>query len=169
LFNCFGMTLVDKILLLISYVGPKKNNWIIMKTSNIKKGIALLFCAVFVSSMVAFAGGILEDKTTEKTREAVENASPDDWYTLAKSADKCFDKKVNLKEASQWIDQSLDITEAPYNLEVKGNYYMLNNLPEKALEYYVKAVRKANSDDPTDGENIQRVQKKIAEITEIGR
>lgn len=138
-----------------------------MKLKNIKQGIALLICALFVSTQVSFAG-ILDDKTTEKTRAAVENASPDDWYTLAQSADKCFTKKVNLKEASLWINESLEITEAPYNLEVKGNYYMMNNLPEKALEYYVKAIRKANSNDPMDGDNIDRIQKKIAQITNIG-
>lgn len=106
------------------------------------------------------------DKTAEKAREAVENAGPHDWYTLAASAEKCFKKKVNLNEASEWLDQSLEIAQMPYNLELKGDYYILNKLPDQALEFYVKAM---NVMKEKDGEaDVSKIQKKISEIISIG-
>lgn len=116
------------------------------------------------SGHVSFAK--INEKTTEKTREAVENAGPHDWYTLAASAEKCFKKKVNLKEASEWLDQSLEIAQMPYNLELKGDYYMLNKLPDQALEFYVRAM---NVMKEQDGQaDVSKIQKKISEIISIG-
>jgi hypothetical protein len=122
------------------------------------------FVFIFISS-AAFAANIQvkdTDKTTLKAREAVENASPDDWKTLAESAEKCMKKNVNLKEAATWLDKSLTIKEDPYNLRLKGDYYQLNNLPQQALEYYIKSIRaglatNVNYSDPD-------TQRKIAEI-----
>lgn len=107
-----------------------------------------------------------EDKTTEKTREAVDNAGPDDWYTLAVSAEKCFKKKVNMKEASVWLDQSLEIAKTPYNLELKGDYYMINQLPDKALEAYVQAMNTLKTQNHSA--DFTGLQKKISKITNIG-
>ncbi|MCG8307280.1 MAG: hypothetical protein MI975_07790 [Cytophagales bacterium] len=107
-----------------------------------------------------------DDRTTEKAREAVENAGPHDWYTLAVSAEKCFKKKVNLKQASEWLDQSLEIAETPFNLELKGDYFIDNKLPDKALEYYVRAM---NTIKERDGEGeVAHLQKKISKIIKIG-
>ena len=120
-------------------------------------------------SMLIFCGPIfarIDDRTTEKTRDAVEKASPDDWYTLAISAEKCFKKKVNLEEAALWLDQSLRIAETPFNLELKGDYYLDNRLTDKALEYYVRAM---NIMKENDGEaEVSTLQKKIAKIIHIG-
>lgn len=89
------------------------------------------------------------DKTTQRAREAVENASPDDWYTLAKAAQKCISKGVNMKEAAEWLNKSLAIHESAFNLKVKGDYYVHNKLPEKALEYYSKSIRVGKMEDPS--------------------
>ena len=89
------------------------------------------------------------DKITQKAREAVADASPDDWYTLAESAKKCIDKGVNLKEAAVWLDQSIAIRETAYNLKLKGDYYLSNRLPERALEYYSKSIRVGKLTDPS--------------------
>jgi tetratricopeptide (TPR) repeat protein len=125
--------------------------------------LAALAIVVFSSSM-SFAK--VDDRTTEKAREAVENASPHDWYTLAVSAEKCFKKKVNLRQASEWLDQSLEIAEAPFNLQLKGDYYLDNRLPDKALEYYVRAM---NVMKENDGEaDVSGIQKKISKIIDIG-
>lgn len=104
-----------------------------------------------------------KDKTTIKAQEAVNNASPDDWKTLAVNAEKCIKKNVNLKEASEWLDRSLEIKEDAYNLRVKGDYYYQNNLPEKALDYYIKSIRSglANDINYVDTET----QLKITEIS----
>ena len=125
--------------------------------------IAALAFVVMTGSM-SFAK--VDDRTTDRTREAVDNASPHDWHTLATSAEKCFKKKVNLKQASIWLDQSLEIAETPYNLELKGDYYIDNRLPDKALEFYVRAM---NSMKEKDGEaDVAHIQKKISKIINIG-
>ncbi|MGK7392974.1 MAG: hypothetical protein ACNS62_00315 [Candidatus Cyclobacteriaceae bacterium M3_2C_046] len=131
----------------------------------ISKKITALFFMVLLVAGAAVAGGQDDekvDKTTLKTREAVSKASPDDWFTLAKSAEKCIKKQVNLKEAAKWLDQSLEIKETSYNLSVKGDYYYANKLPDKALEYYVKSLQVGKKQDVNfDG---RQVQQKIADL-----
>lgn len=130
----------------------------------IKSTLLATLAVVVLSSNMSFAK--VEDRTTEKAREAVENASPHDWYTLALSAEKCFKKKVNLRQAAEWLDQSLEIAEAPFNLQLKGDYYLDNRLPDKALEYYVRAM---NVMKENDGEaDVSDIQKKISKIIDIG-
>ncbi|MCK5210844.1 MAG: hypothetical protein KAQ79_22595, partial [Cyclobacteriaceae bacterium] len=135
-----------------------------MNYRTLKSTLTATMAFVILSSSVTFAR--LDDRTTYKTRDAVENASPDDWYTLAISAEKCFKKKVNLKEASEWLDQSLEIAETPFNLELKGDYYNNNRLPDKALEYYVRTMNKIKEND--GDADVTHIQKKIAKITNIG-
>ncbi len=133
--------------------------------SVLMKFFAIAFLAVAVSAS-SFAKNDRTDKTTEKAREAVQNASPDDWYTMAKSAKKCIDKGVNLKEASQWLDQSLAIKETSFNLKVKGDYYIQSKLPEKALEYYSKSIRVGKLEDPAymDAETQDKILKLVRQI-----
>lgn len=114
---------------------------------------------------VAFASNVKE-KTTEKTRETVESAGPDDWYTLAVCAEKCFGKKVNMKEATKWLNQSLAIKKAPFNLELQGDYYMINQLPEKALVSYIEAMNILKKEN--NSADFSKLQKKVSEITNIG-
>lgn len=125
--------------------------------------IASAFFMLFAfSNNSATAKNSDTDKTTEKAREAVEQASPDDWMTLARSAEKCIRKNVNLKEAAEWLNKSLDIRETAYNLKVKGLYYEKNNLPQEALKYYVKSLKVGIEQDInyTDLDT----QKKVAEL-----
>ncbi|MGB3850285.1 MAG: hypothetical protein WA958_09980 [Tunicatimonas sp.] len=102
------------------------------------------------------------DRTTERARQAVEEASPDDWHTLARSAKLCIAKGVNLKEAAGWLKQSLDIKETPYNLCVQGDYYVKNRLPEQALESYSKSIRVGKISDPSYADAA--TQKKILRL-----
>jgi len=101
-----------------------------------------------------------------KTREAVKKADPCDWYTLAISAAKCLKKEVNLDEASIWLDRSLKIEETPFNLELKGDYYIYNSMPDKAIEYYVRAMNTLKQKNGNS--NISNLQKKVANIINIG-
>ena len=134
-----------------------------MKYQSLKSILATAMAFVVLSGSMAFAK--FDDRTTEKTRDAVENASPHDWYTLAISAEKCFKKKVNLKEASEWLDQSLAIAKTPFNLELKGDYYNDNRIPDKALEYYLQAM---NAMKENDGEaDITKIQKKVSVIINL--
>ncbi len=133
--------------------------------NSLMKMIALVFFTVCVSANT-FAGVSNTDKTIEKAREAVENASPDDWYTLATSAKKCIEKWVNLKEAAMWLDQSLAIRETPFNLKLKGDYYVYNRLPEQALEYYSKSIRVGKLSDPAymDAEAQEKIVKLVHQL-----
>ena len=130
-----------------------------IKTTFVAPLVLIVFSSTLSLAKVA-------DRTTEKAREAVENAGPHDWYTLAISAEKCFKKKVNLKQAVEWLDQSIEIAETPFNLELKGDYYIVNKLPDKALEYYVRAM---NTMKEKDGDaEVTQLQKKISKIIDIG-
>lgn len=123
----------------------------------------VLFFMSMVSGTFAIDGK--EDKIVNKYKEIVDNASPDDWFTLAESADKCLKKNINRKEIAAWLDKSLSIKETPYNLEVKGDYYMINNLPEKAGKFYLKAIQIGSEEDSNfDSSNLQE---KIAEIIKL--
>jgi hypothetical protein len=104
------------------------------------------------------------DRTTERARQAVKEASPDDWHTLAKSAERCIVKGVNLKEAAAWLEQSLTIKETPYNLRVQGDYYVKNRLPEQALESYSKSIRVGKLSDPSYSDAA--TQKKIVKLVQ---
>jgi hypothetical protein len=131
-----------------------------MNTMKVSKAV-VFGLIVFVSVNGVALAGAGKDRMTDKARAEVGKASADDWQTLAVNAEKCFRKKVNLREASEWLDRSLKIAETRYNLELKGDYYAMNNLPDKAIEYYVKAMSVVR--DRTNSEIIT-IQKKIAEI-----
>lgn len=132
-------------------------------TKNVK--LFLLGLAALFISAGAYAGTD-NNKTAEKARQAVEEAAPDDWYTFAKSAERCIRKKVNLAEAKNWLEKSLKIKQTPYNLAVMGDYYHLNKLPEEALKYYVKSLRvglehDVNYRDPVTHEKMMKVRKSL--------
>jgi len=134
-----------------------------MKT--LKRALILSLTLFVFLGNVAFASNV-EEKTTEKTRETVENAGPDDWHTLAICAEKCFEKKVNMKEATKWLNESLAIKRAPFNLELQGDYYMINQLPEKALVSYIEAMNILKKEN--NSADFSKLQKKVSEITNIG-
>ena len=113
--------------------------------------VKLLFCFLLVSQ-VGQARGMppselppsgINEKIVEKARYAVEQAAPDDWYTLAQSAQKCIQKGINLKEAVVWLNESLRIKRTPYNLEIQGDYFAKNRLPLKAIHAYAESFRRA--------------------------
>jgi len=126
---------------------------------NFQKVLVVALVTIFsLASNGVFASGV--DKTTEKARMAVNSASPHDWYTLAKSAKQCFKKQVNLTEAYTWLQKSLEIAENSYNLTVLGDYYMMNDLPQKALDSYSKAITMLYEDN--NQADLGELQLKIA-------
>jgi len=139
-----------------------------VKNLSLRKVITIMVMGLFIAG-TSFAG-VVDDKdndktnkTTLKARQAVEQASPEDWLALAESADMCFRKNVNLKEAAEWIDRSIAIKETSFNLEVKGDYYLVSNLPDEALEFYVESMKKGHEEGSTFDSG--RIQEKIAKIT----
>ncbi len=106
-----------------------------------------------------------EDKILNKHKEIISNAAPDDWLTLAKSAEFCLRKNINRKEVAGWIDKSIAIKATAFNLEVKGDYYTINHLPQKAGEYYLKAIQIGTNQDPDF--DATSLQEKIATIINL--
>jgi len=98
----------------------------------------------------------LHNNTVKKIREQVENASPEDWFTLAESAEKLISKGKNLEEAKSWVLQSIEISKRPYNVMLLGDYYNAIKYPEKALEYYVEALLLVNRYSEVSNGDIQR-------------
>jgi len=137
-----------------------------MNTLKVSKGVVLGLIFFASVSSVAWANKAA-DRTTDKARAEVAKASADDWQTLAANAEKCFRKKVNLKEASEWLDRSLQIAETRYNLELKGDYYSMNKLQDKAVEYYIKAINVAQRSKSTS--EVIVLQQKIAKIRNINQ
>ena len=136
-----------------------------MKTLNVKNLLSLgLVTALLLTFSISFAS--TGSKAEEKAREAVENAAPDDWHTLAESAEKLMRNKKNLKEANEWIDRSIEIKETAYNHTLKGDYFQAVKMPEKALKYYVKAMQLAQEENKDA--DLSSIQQKVAAITGIG-
>ncbi len=97
-----------------------------------------------------------------KYRDIVQESAPDDWYTLASCAEQCLKKNIVTKEVDEWINKSLKIKRSSFNLEIKGDYYMKNKLPEKAGEFYLEAIRVGLEED--NNFDSSGLQSKIARI-----
>ncbi|HNP18316.1 MAG TPA: hypothetical protein PKL31_07785 [Fulvivirga sp.] len=113
---------------------------------------------VLLLSINAFATNA--DKVVEKARAMVSEAAPHDWQTLAKAADLCIKKDVNLTEAKEWLDKSLTIKESSMALEVAGDYYAKNKLYDQAINNYVQSMLKIKDHDRQA--DTSRLEAKIA-------
>ena len=129
------------------------------------KAVSFFIALVIMVVSVGVASSKPNTKVVDKARAMVENASPDDWETLAKSASMCIRKNVNMKEALEWLDKSLTIKETVYNLELKGDYYLKSKLPRKAIEFYVSSMRKGKSID--FDYDTTSLENKIAEANKL--
>jgi hypothetical protein len=124
--------------------------------------IILLLCVVNLSGYPADGKN---EKILNKNREIINNSAPDDWYTLASCAKSCLKKNVLNKEVAEWIDRSIEIKKTSYNLEIKGDYYIINKLPDKAGEYYLEAIRVGFDEDKNF--DSSKLQSKIAKIVNL--
>ncbi|MEP2024161.1 MAG: hypothetical protein ABJL86_00010 [Gilvibacter sp.] len=120
-------------------------------------GLALLL--VLQTTVFAIAP---ENKSVEKAKEAVENGSPDDWQLLAKQAKVLLRKKKDLGTAKDWIQKSIAINKDVSNLELMGDYYVLNNLPNQALDYYSQCSELMRQNDQSA--DISYYQNKIWQL-----
>ena len=105
------------------------------------------------------------EKVFSKNSEIIDNAAPDDWHTLASCAEACIKKNIINKEVADWIDRSLKIRKTAYNLEVKGDYYIKNKLPNKAGECYLEAIQVGIDEDINF--DYSGLQEKIAKIVNL--
>jgi len=92
-------------------------------------------------SLYVYSSDGKNGKIMAKYRDIVQESAPDDWHTLASCAEQCIKKNIVNKEVAEWIDKSLEIKKSSYNLEIKGDYYMKNKLPEKAGKFYLEAIK----------------------------
>ena len=113
---------------------------------------------IFATSFNAFAF-VKEDKTVEKARALITSSSPDDWESYAKAAEMCIRKKVNLTEAKQWFEKSLEINDSAFGHEVAGDYYMTNKLYKKAANHYIKSMVKIKEKD--NSASLEDLQSKM--------
>jgi len=120
-----------------------------------------LIAFVMVAAMAHTTSYSTTLSSVEKIRKEANNASPDDWYTLAKCAEKLISKGKHLEETKTWLLQSIYISKRSYNVMVLGDYYHALKHPEKALEYYVEALKlEEKYSEISDGE----IQKRIGAI-----
>lgn len=129
-----------------------------------KNIVKIATLAIMAVSTVSFATHN-DDKATIKSRQIVENATPDDWKALAQAAAICVDKKTNLTQASEWLEKSVSIKETAFNLEVKGDYLVLSNQPEKAMPLYIKAMQIGLNNE--SGFDVKSLQAKIGNLRAI--
>lgn len=123
---------------------------------NLIKSTTLAIATVLLVSMSSFAG--TKEKALEKATEAVEQGAPDDWKLLASQADYLIRKDAGLATAKEWLDQSMEIAQTSYNMEVMGDYYVKCHLPKEAAKFYIMSIdaRKVESKDATvDTSDIQ--------------
>jgi len=125
---------------------------------------AALALLVLVSQSAAFAG--TNPDLVSRAKKAVAS-SPNDWYILATSADVCLEQHSNLSEAKEWIEKSLSMEENAYTYEVMGDYYLENDEPVKAMEYYILSLKKAN--EAEEKLNPENQQVKIARAYKLSK
>ena len=119
----------------------------------------LLLCGL---SLNVHSSNGKNSKILNKHREIVQESAPDDWYTLAYCAEQCIKKNIVNKEVDEWINKSSKIKRTSFNLEIKGDYYMKNRLPDKAGEFYLEAIRVGLEED--NNFDSSGLQGKIARI-----
>lgn len=129
--------------------------------NKIKKIMAVGLALLLILQTSVFAE-IHENKSVEKAKEAVENGSPDDWQLLAKQAKVLIRKKKDLGTAKEWIEKSIAIKRDVSNLELMGDYYALNNLPKKALDYYSQCSELMRQNDQSA--DVSYYQNKIWDL-----
>jgi len=121
---------------------------------NYSKLFMLALVGMILFSSTTFAG--VKEKAVAKANAVVQNASPDDWKTLAAQADYLIKKEAGLATAKNWLDKSLAIKESAYGLEVFGDYYLASNLPVKAIGYYIKSMDKIKEGNPKANTTAQQ-------------
>jgi hypothetical protein len=106
-----------------------------------------------------------DEKVLNKYREIINDSAPDDWYILASCAESCIKKDIINKEVAGWIDRSIKIRKTAYNMEIKGDYYIINKLPAKAGSCYLEAIKIGLEEDSNF--DVAELQSKIAKIVNL--
>ncbi|QCR22008.1 DUF2911 domain-containing protein [Pontibacter sp. SGAir0037] len=88
----------------------------------------------------------VEKKALANIKKALAEASADDWYIWAQSADYMMQKKEYHELALQWINKSIAIKENFYNNWVKARLYAYNKEFQMAASLSAKAIQLGGTD-----------------------
>ncbi|MDX5423460.1 MAG: DUF2911 domain-containing protein, partial [Hymenobacteraceae bacterium] len=88
----------------------------------------------------------VEKKALANIKEALEAASPDDWYVWAQCAEYMLPRKEHHQKALEWINKSIAIKENFYNSWIKAKLYALNKEYQVAANLSQKAMQLGNTE-----------------------
>ncbi|MGL1885903.1 MAG: hypothetical protein OCD76_05255 [Reichenbachiella sp.] len=126
-----------------------------MKVSIKLFAIALIASVTVSSSSFAATSKPLPYIVTE----TVDETAKGDWMLLAKKSEYLMNKNSHLSTAKEWLEQSIEIKETAYNLELMGDYYQRSNNEKEAVAYYIRAIEAMKVDDAHV--NTEAIQTKI--------
>jgi Protein of unknown function (DUF2911) len=107
------------------------------------------------------------DQTLQNIRAQMKGAGQFAWQAPDQAAQFCLTRKINLDEALQWADASIQNEERFENLSTKADILKALNRQDEAKTTWDKALEKAKAPDLyTYGRQLQN-QKKAAEAMEI--
>jgi Protein of unknown function (DUF2911) len=107
------------------------------------------------------------NQTLQNIRAQLKGRGQFTWQALDEGAQFCLTRKINLDEALQWSDASIQNEERFENLSTKADILKALNRPDEAKTTWNKALEKANAGQLyTYGRQLQN-QKKGAEAMEM--
>ncbi len=98
----------------------------------------------------------VHEKVLANARAAMAKLTEGDWRTPFMSAKYCIDNKINVAEASFWIDKSLAVQENAFNLVVKSYFLENEGKIDDAVSACQKAIQLGREDENwKDNEMVQ--------------
>ncbi len=101
------------------------------------------------------------EKAVANIRAALAERKSDDWQTLHRSAQYCFNAGINTDEAMAWEEQSVATKETYANLSLLADMKMKAGNAKEAIATAEKAL-KVGAADP-DKPNLKPTEKKLSE------
>ena len=107
------------------------------------------------------------EQTLENIRAQLKGRGQFTWQALDEGAQFCLTKKINLDEALQWADASIQNEERFDNLSTKADILKALNRPDEAKVTWTHAVEVANAPQLYSYGRRLQFQKQNAEAMEI--
>lgn len=113
-----------------------------------KNSIKLFAIALIATVTVSTSSFASNEKTINDTAVAVDVEAKKDWILLAKQSEYLMNRNSHLSTAKVWLEESLEIKETAYNLELMGDLHFKNNEGKQAIIYYIKAMEALKTENP---------------------
>lgn len=101
------------------------------------------------------------EKAMANIRAALAERKADDWQTLHRAAQFCFNADINMDEAMKWEEQSVAVKETYANLSLLADMKMKAGKSKEAIATAEKAL-KVGKDDPNKP-NMKPTEDKLTE------